>query len=193
LFSRNWVWPFILRTLRYDEPTFSPPNPPKNPLAAQLSAQFFHGYPPSPVLDVEGVASTKIHSFGPLKYFLRADRPDRQRTVVRLLRGHFDVGTISLSRPALIRSSQTSRALRIWKAGCRYSEGSIAAIPAGEAHAPRERPESQRRMKLFMKSSTSLANVSEEGDWRARRLFQQALEKIPKFVDAPSRRASKPR
>jgi len=44
--------------------------------------------------------------------------------------------------------------------------------------------ESPEAHELFLKGRFLMANVSEEGDLEAARLFQQALEKDPKFVDA---------
>src|SRR5439155_11367289 len=44
--------------------------------------------------------------------------------------------------------------------------------------------ESPEAYELFLKGRFLMANVSEESDLEAGRLFQQALEKDPKFVDA---------
>jgi len=56
---------------------------------------------PFPRLDVEGVSINENPSFG-REYFLRADRLTASVRWFGLLRGHFDFGTISLSRPSLI-------------------------------------------------------------------------------------------
>jgi len=56
---------------------------------------------PFPRLDVEGVSINENPSFG-REYFLRADRMTANVRWFGLLRGHFDFGTISLSRPSLI-------------------------------------------------------------------------------------------
>src|SRR5258708_19965994 len=56
---------------------------------------------PFPRVDVEGVSINENPSFG-REYFLRADRMTANVRWFGLLRGHFDFGTISLSRPTLI-------------------------------------------------------------------------------------------
>jgi len=56
---------------------------------------------PFPRVDVEGVSIDENPSFGH-EYFLRADRMTANVRWLGLLRGHFDFGTISLSRPSLI-------------------------------------------------------------------------------------------
>jgi hypothetical protein len=56
---------------------------------------------PFPRVDVEGVSINENPSFGH-EYFLRADRLTANVRWLGLLRGHFDFGTISLSRPSLI-------------------------------------------------------------------------------------------
>ena len=56
---------------------------------------------PFPRVDVEGVSINENPSFGH-EYFLRADRLTASVRWFSLLRGHFDFGTISLSRPSLI-------------------------------------------------------------------------------------------
>jgi hypothetical protein len=56
---------------------------------------------PFPRVDVEGVSINENPSFGH-EYFLRADRMTANVRWLGLLRGHFDFGTISLSRPSLI-------------------------------------------------------------------------------------------
>jgi hypothetical protein len=56
---------------------------------------------PFPRVDVEGVSIGENPSFGH-EYFLRADSLTASVRWLGLLRGHFDFGTISLSRPSLI-------------------------------------------------------------------------------------------
>lgn len=56
---------------------------------------------PFPRIDVEGVSIGENPSFGN-EYFLRADRLTASVRWLGLLQGHFDFGTISLSRPSLI-------------------------------------------------------------------------------------------
>ena len=56
---------------------------------------------PFPRVDVEGVSIGENPAFGH-EYFLRADRLTASVRWLGLLRGHFDFGTISLSRPSLI-------------------------------------------------------------------------------------------
>ena len=56
---------------------------------------------PFPRVDVEGVTIEENPFFGH-EYFLRADRLTASVRWLGLLRGHFDFGTISLSRPSLI-------------------------------------------------------------------------------------------
>ena len=56
---------------------------------------------PFPRVDVEGVSIGENPSFGH-EYFLRADRLTASVRWLGLLRGQFDFGTISLSRPSLI-------------------------------------------------------------------------------------------
>jgi len=56
---------------------------------------------PFPRVDVEGVSIDENPSFGH-EYFLRADRLTANVRWLGLLRGQFDFGTISLSRPSLI-------------------------------------------------------------------------------------------
>jgi len=56
---------------------------------------------PTPQLDVAGVTIGEDPSFG-REYFLRADHLDASLRWLGLLRGHFEFGTISLTRPSLI-------------------------------------------------------------------------------------------
>ncbi len=82
------------------------------PVQAQsFSMQIF----PFPRVDVEGVSIEEDPSFGH-EYFLRADRLTASVRWLGLLRGHFDFGTISLSRPSLIlvRNAQGRWNLEGW-------------------------------------------------------------------------------
>src|SRR5579863_10557015 len=56
---------------------------------------------PFPQMEVDGVSIGEDPAFG-REYFLRADRMTAGVHWLGLLRGHFDFGTISLSRPSLI-------------------------------------------------------------------------------------------
>jgi len=56
---------------------------------------------PFPRVDVEGVSIGENPAFGQ-EYFLRADRMTANVRWFGIFRGHFDFGTISLSRPSLI-------------------------------------------------------------------------------------------
>ena len=56
---------------------------------------------PTPQLDIAGVTIGEDPSFG-REYFLRAEHLDASLRWMGLLRGHFEFGTISLSRPSLI-------------------------------------------------------------------------------------------
>jgi hypothetical protein len=56
---------------------------------------------PTPQLDVAGVTIGEDPSFG-REYFLRAEHLDASLRWLGLLRGHFEFGTISLTRPSLI-------------------------------------------------------------------------------------------
>jgi hypothetical protein len=56
---------------------------------------------PTPELDVAGVTIGEDPSFG-REYFLRAEHLDASLRWMGLLRGHFEFGTISLTRPSLI-------------------------------------------------------------------------------------------
>lgn len=91
---------------------------------------------PFPRVDVEDVSIEENPSFGH-EYFLRADRLTASVRWLGLLRGHFDFGTISLSRPSLIlvRNEQGGWNLEGWLPPAAQR----AAAPAGVAYGP-QRP-----------------------------------------------------
>jgi hypothetical protein len=86
---------------------------------------------PFPRVDVEGVSIGENPAFG-REYFLRADRLTASVRWLGLLRGHFDFGTISLSRPSLIlvRSEQGRWNLEGWLPPAQ-SKSPVAAISYG--------------------------------------------------------------
>ncbi|HEV2102448.1 MAG TPA: AsmA family protein [Candidatus Acidoferrum sp.] len=87
---------------------------------------------PFPRVDVEGVSIGENFAFGH-EYFLRADRMTANVRWLGLLRGHFDFGTISLSRPSLIlvRNEQGRWNLEGWlpPASAKSSAAAIAYGP----------------------------------------------------------------
>jgi len=70
---------------------------------------------PSPQLDANGVSVGEDPSFGH-EYFLRAENLSANLRLMGLLRGHFDFGTISFSKPSLIlvRNSEGRWNLERW-------------------------------------------------------------------------------
>src|SRR5215469_6484536 len=56
---------------------------------------------PFPEIEMDGVSIAEDPAFGP-EYFLRADKLTAGVRWLGLVRGHFDFGTISLTRPSLI-------------------------------------------------------------------------------------------
>src|SRR5260370_11144565 len=70
---------------------------------------------PSPQLDAKGVTVGEDSSFGH-EYFLRAERLSAGVRWTGLLRGHFEFGTMSLSKPSLIlvRNSEGRWNLERW-------------------------------------------------------------------------------
>src|SRR5229473_2266255 len=72
---------------------------------------------PRPVLDAEQITIGEDPSFGN-EYFLRADRLTAGLRWSGLLRGHFEFGTLSLTRPSLIlvRNDQGNWNLERWRA-----------------------------------------------------------------------------
>jgi uncharacterized protein involved in outer membrane biogenesis len=91
---------------------------------------------PFPRVDMEGVSIEEDPSFGH-EYFLRADRMTASVRWLGLLRGHFDFGTISLSRPSLIlvRNEQGRWNLEGWLPPAAQR----AAVSGGVAYGP-QRP-----------------------------------------------------
>ena len=93
---------------------------------------------PFPRVDVEGVSIEENPSFG-REYFLRADRLTASVRWLGLVRGHFDFGTISLSRPSLIlvRSEQGRWNLEGWlpPAAQRSPDTNVAYGPQRPADA----------------------------------------------------------
>jgi len=91
---------------------------------------------PFPRLDVEGVSIGENLAFGH-EYFLRADRMTANVRWFGLLRGNFDFGTISLSRPSLIlvRNEQGRWNLEGWlpPAPFKSSSATIAYGPQSPA------------------------------------------------------------
>jgi AsmA-like protein len=86
---------------------------------------------PFPRVDVQGVSISENPSFGH-EYFLRADRLTASVRWLGLLRGQFDFGTISLSRPSLIlvRNQQGRWNLEGWLPPAQ-SKSSAATMPYG--------------------------------------------------------------
>ncbi|PYU45411.1 MAG: hypothetical protein DMG53_14400, partial [Acidobacteria bacterium] len=70
---------------------------------------------PSPQLDANGVTVGEDPAFGH-EYFLRAERLSAGVRWTGLLRGHFEFGTMSLSKPSLIlvRNSESRWNLERW-------------------------------------------------------------------------------
>jgi uncharacterized protein involved in outer membrane biogenesis len=87
---------------------------------------------PWPRIDVDGVTIGENPAFGQ-EYFLRADRMTASIRWLGLLRGHFEFGTISLSRPSLIlvRNEQGRWNLEGWlpPAITRYAPQGVAYGP----------------------------------------------------------------
>jgi hypothetical protein len=86
---------------------------------------------PFPRVEVKGVSIDENPSFGH-EYFLRADRLTASVRWLGLLRGHFDFGTISLSRPSLIlvRNEEGRWNLEGWLPPA-PSKSAAATIPYG--------------------------------------------------------------
>ena len=94
---------------------------------------------PFPQVEVDGVSVGEDPAFGQ-EYFLRADRLTAGVRWLGLLRGHFDFGTISLSRPSLIlvRNDQGRWNLEGWLPPAAQTTGSAKANygpQRGEEHA----------------------------------------------------------
>jgi len=65
---------------------------------------------PSPQLDANGVTVGEDPAFGH-EYFLRAERLSAGVRWTGLLRGHFEFGTMSLSKPSLILVAELGESL----------------------------------------------------------------------------------
>ena len=98
---------------------------------------------PFPQVAVDGVTVSEDPAFGN-EYFLRADRLTAGVRWTSLLEGHFDFGTISLSRPSLIlvRSNQGRWNLEGWLPPAAPSAGS-SRVPVG----PRRSGESANQLR----------------------------------------------
>src|SRR5215469_7200124 len=92
---------------------------------------------PLPRVDVEDVSVEENPSFGH-EYFLRADRLTASVRWFGLLRGHFDFGTISLSRPSLIL---VRNELGRWNLQDWLPPAAQRAAPAGVAYGPQRPPD----------------------------------------------------
>jgi AsmA family/AsmA-like C-terminal region len=90
---------------------------------------------PFPQMEVDGVSIGEDPAFG-REYFLRADRMTAGVHWLGLLRGHFDFGTISLSRPSLIlvRNAQGRWNLEGWLPPAAQS-GAAARVAFGPQRA----------------------------------------------------------
>jgi AsmA-like protein len=84
---------------------------------------------PSPRLDANGVTVGEDPAFG-YEYFLRAERLSASLRWTGLLRGHFEFGTLSLSRPSLIlvRNSQGRWNLERWLPPAKGSATATARV-----------------------------------------------------------------
>ena len=87
---------------------------------------------PSPQLDANGVTVGEDPSFGH-EYFLRAEQLTAGLRWRGLLRGHFEFGTMSLSKPSLIlvRNSEGRWNLERWLPPAKSS-----AVPSAPVHGP---------------------------------------------------------
>src|SRR5713226_6035557 len=84
---------------------------------------------PRPVLDAEQITIGEDPSFGN-EYFLRADRLTAGLRWSGLLRGHFEFGTLSLTRPSLIlvRNDQGNWNLERWLPPAKTAAGDTSRI-----------------------------------------------------------------
>jgi AsmA family/AsmA-like C-terminal region len=96
---------------------------------------------PIPELDLEGVTIAEDPAFGH-EYFLRAERMNTSLAWTGLLRGHFEFGTMSLTRPSLIlvRNTEGRWNLEGWLPPARgktaggTSSSNVVATPAQATH-----------------------------------------------------------
>jgi len=84
---------------------------------------------PSPQLDANGVTVGEDPAFGH-EYFLRAERLSAGVRWAGLLRGHFEFGTISLSKPSLIlvRNSESRWNLERWLPPAKGNPATSASV-----------------------------------------------------------------
>lgn len=89
---------------------------------------------PMPELDVEGVTISEDPAFG-YEYFLRAEHMTASLRWFGLLRGHFQFGTMSLTRPSLIlvRNADGRWNLEDWLPPARQNPSRIASVAAPQA------------------------------------------------------------
>jgi hypothetical protein len=104
---------------------------------------------PTPQLDVAGVTIGEDPSFG-REYFLRAEHLDASLRWMGLLRGHFEFGTVSLSRPSLIlvRSPNGRWNLEDWlpPAGNSATSGT-GQMGAGHQYGPSQPAETANHLR----------------------------------------------
>src|ERR1700687_5348051 len=84
---------------------------------------------PSPMLDAEQVSIGEDPAFGS-EYFLRAEHLTAGLRWTGLLRGHFEFGTLSLSRPSLtlVRNNQGRWNLERWLPPAENGAGATARV-----------------------------------------------------------------
>ena len=138
---------------------------------------------PIPQLDVEGVTIGEDPAFGQ-EYFLRAERMTASLRWMGLLRGRFQFGTMSLTRPSLIlvRNAEGRWNLEGWLPPARLK--SAGSAPGGPSQAPVEtthrlqkiefdegrinfKTGEEKRPFAFIGVSGSVEQLS-EGRWRLR-------------------------
>src|SRR5208282_5713465 len=105
--------------------------------------RFSVGILPIPQLDVEGVTIGEDPAFGH-EYFLRAEHLGASFRWLGLLRGHFEFGTMSLTRPSLIlvRNAEGRWNLEGWLPPARAMSVSTSALPS-----PHPRAETTHRLR----------------------------------------------
>src|SRR5260370_8407549 len=91
----------------------------------------------SPRVDANGVRVGEDPAFG-YEYFLRAERLSASFRWTGLLRGHFEFGTLSLSRPSLIlvRNTQGRWNLERWPPPAKGSSAATRVYGPPSAPAP---------------------------------------------------------
>ena len=98
---------------------------------------------PLPQMEMDGVSIAEDPAFGQ-EYFLRADKLTAGVRWLGLLRGHFDFGTISLTRPSLIlvRNEQGRWNLEGW-----LPPAPQAAVTSGVVYGPQRGEESANHLR----------------------------------------------